>query len=70
MRYGDNVNKVCLLPLDYHVLRGYLFKGNSLCPPRTSLREQCTRKIHESGIAVHPGRDKTLSMLAKRFYWP
>lgn len=69
----SNVWKKCqegLPPSDFHVQQGFLFKGNTLCIPRSSLREHCIRELHSNGMAAHPGWGKTLSVLAERFYWP
>lgn len=46
---------------DFPILDGYLFKGNMLCIPHTSIREAIIRDAHSG---------KTLDAIASRFFWP
>lgn len=55
---------------DYHIHQGFLFHGNRLCIPRTSLRELIVWEAHASGLAVHMGRDKTILVIEEWFFWP
>ncbi|XP_038680948.1 uncharacterized protein LOC119981878 [Tripterygium wilfordii] len=52
---------------DYVLHEGYLFKGNRLCIPDSSLRLKIIQDVQGEG---HVGRDKTLQLIGDRYFWP
>ena len=55
---------------DFHVYDGFLMKGNQLCIHVFSIREKMFCDLHGGGLSGHLGRDKTLAVVEKRFFWP
>ena len=45
----------------YMLQEGFLFKGNQLCIPRCSMRDNLLQEKHGGGIAGHFGQDKTFA---------
>nr|GEX54901.1 RNA-directed DNA polymerase [Tanacetum cinerariifolium] len=54
---------------EFLLLDGYLFKGNRLCIPKTSLKSQLVKEIHAKGLTAL-GRDKTIASVESRFSRP
>ena len=70
--------KACIVPitlngkklLDFIIQDGMLFKGNQLCMPKSSMRENLVKEKHSGRLDEHFGRDKTIALVAKKYYWP
>jgi hypothetical protein len=56
--------------IDYLIQDGLLFKGNQLCIPDCSMRENLVMEKHIGGLAGHFGHDKTFAKLSESYYWP
>ncbi|GJT13555.1 putative nucleotidyltransferase, ribonuclease H, partial [Tanacetum coccineum] len=52
---------------DFFLHDGFLFKGNQLCIPDSSLRLQIIKELHGEG---HVGRDRTLQLVQAYYFWP
>ncbi|CEL62351.1 Retrotransposable element Tf2 155 kDa protein type 1 OS=Schizosaccharomyces pombe (strain 972 / ATCC 24843) GN=Tf2-1 PE=4 SV=1 [Rhizoctonia solani AG-1 IB] len=56
---------------DYEMEAGLLFyQGQILVPDAGNLREDLLRIYHNSPMAGHPGRQRTLELLSRAYYWP
>ena len=56
--------------IEYLIQDGLLFKGNQLCIPKCSMRENLLKEKHSGGLARHLGHEKTLARLNNLYYWP
>jgi hypothetical protein len=45
------------------IQKGLLFKGNQLCIPKCSVRDNLLKEKHSGGLARHFGHDKTFAQL-------
>ncbi|KAJ9552872.1 hypothetical protein OSB04_016917 [Centaurea solstitialis] len=52
---------------DFLIHDGFLFKGNQLCIPDSSLRLQIIKELHGD---EHVGRDRTLQLVQSSYFWP
>jgi hypothetical protein len=55
---------------EYMIQDGLLFRGNQLCIPKCSMRENLLKEKHSGGLARHFGHDKTFSKLNGSYFWP
>jgi hypothetical protein len=47
--------------VEYMIQEGLLFKGNQLCIPKCSMRENLLKEKHNGGLAGHFGHEKTFT---------
>jgi hypothetical protein len=52
----------------YMIQEGLLFKGNQLCIPKCSMRDNLLKEKHSGGLARHFGHDKTFAQLTSSYY--
>jgi hypothetical protein len=55
--------------IEYMIEEGLLFKGNKLCIPKCSMRENLLKEKHSGGLVGHFGHDKTFSKLNESYFW-
>jgi hypothetical protein len=55
--------------IDYMIQEGLLFRGNQLCIPNFSMRENLLKEKHSGGLAGHFGQDKTFAKLRESYFW-
>jgi len=68
--------KACLEPvtldrikwLEFIIQEGMLFRESQLCISRSSMRENLIKEKHSGGLAIHFGRDKTISIVGENYY--
>jgi hypothetical protein len=56
--------------IEYMIQEGFLFKGNKLCIPKCSMRDNLLKEKHSGGLPGHFGHDKTFAQLRSSYYWP
>jgi hypothetical protein len=55
--------------IEYLIRDGLLFKGNQLCIPKSSMRENLLKEKHSGGLAGHFDHNKTFAQLNSLYYW-
>ncbi|KAF8748186.1 hypothetical protein RHS01_10997 [Rhizoctonia solani] len=56
---------------DYEMEAGLLFyQGRIVVPDVGTLRTDLLRIFHDSPLAGHPGRQQTLELVSRNYYWP
>jgi hypothetical protein len=56
--------------IDYMIQEGLLFRGNQLCIPNCSMRENLVKEKHSGGLAGHFGHEKTFTKMRESYFWP
>jgi hypothetical protein len=53
------------------IQEGLLFRGNQLCIPKCSMRENLLKEKHSGGLAMDTfSHDKTFAKLNESYFWP
>ena len=47
-----------------------LFRGNQLCIPKCSMRDNLLKENYSGGLVGHFGHDKMFAQLTSSYYWP
>jgi hypothetical protein len=55
---------------EYMIQEGLLFKGNHLCIPKCSMRENLLKEKQSGGLVGHFSHDKTFAKLNESYFWP
>ena len=55
---------------NYTLQSGILFKGNQLCVPKGSMRENLIQEKHNGSLSGHFGIRKTMELVQRFCYWP
>jgi hypothetical protein len=55
---------------EYMIQDGLLFRGNQLCIPKCSMRENLLKEKQSGGLAGHFGHEKMFSKLNGSYFWP
>jgi hypothetical protein len=52
------------------IQEGLMFKGNQLCIPKCSMRDNLLKENHSGGLHGHFSHDKKFAQLSSSYYWP
>jgi hypothetical protein len=55
---------------EYMIQEILFFKGNQLCIPKYSMRDNLLKEKHSGGLDGDFGHDKTFVQLSSSYYWP
>jgi hypothetical protein len=56
---------------DYSMEAGLLFyQGHIVVPDDEELKRDLIATFHDSPIVGHPGQQRTLELISRRYYWP
>ena len=55
---------------NYTLQSGILFKGNQLCVPKGSMRENLIQEKHNKSLSGIYGVSKTMELVQRFYYWP
>jgi hypothetical protein len=55
--------------IEYLIQDGLLFKGDQLCIPKSSMRENILKEKHGRGLAGHFAHEKIFAQLNSLYYW-
>jgi hypothetical protein len=55
---------------EYMIQEGLLFRGNQLCIPKCSMRDNLLKEKHNGVLAGHFGHDKKFAKLNESYFWP
>jgi hypothetical protein len=56
--------------LDFHIQEGFLFKNQSFCITRSSLRLKLVKELHSRGLGGHFFIGKTMTLVKEILFWP
>jgi hypothetical protein len=56
--------------IEYMIQDGLVFRGNQLCIPKCSMRENLLKEKHSGGMGRHFVHDKTFLKLNGSYFWP